>query len=109
MSGAGQRNACVNAGPAISLNEKVGYADVQSPREGLDHIDGRITRRKLKVTDIGSMNARLVSKCLLAKRTRLAQTTKVGGKAVLDIHPSAKAPMSTNDLQTMSDIGHRLH
>lgn len=109
MSGAGQRDARFNAGPAVSLEEKVRYADVQGPREGLDHLDGRITRGTLKVTDIGSMNARLIGKRLLAERTGLAQTAKVGGKAVLDIHPLAKAPMSTNDLQTMSDIYFRHH
>ena len=51
------------------------------------------------------MDARLVGEGFLAERALLTQTAQVGGKAMLDIHATAKTPVSTNDLQTMSDIG----
>ena len=91
----------------IQSTQKVGHADVQRFGEGLDNLDGGISCGTLKIADIGSVDARFVGKRLLTERAGLTKTTQVSGKAVLDIHPSSKAPMSTNDLQTMSDIDDR--
>ena len=89
------------------LAEQVRHADAKGFGEGLDHPNGRVARRTLQIADIGPVNTGLVSERFLTQRALMAQTTQVIGKAVLDIHTRCKARLSTNDLQTMSDIAVR--
>ena len=50
------------------------------------------------------MNLGFMSERLLAEFLFAAQATNIPTEAFSNIHVSAKTPLSTNDLQTMSDM-----
>ena len=49
------------------------------------------------------MDSGVMGECLLAELLFVAEATNIPAKALSNIHASVKTPLSTNDLQTMSD------
>ena len=66
--------------------------------------DRRIARASLDVADVRAMDAGAVGIVFLAPAFIEPKPSDIGAKALANIHPSQKTPLSTNDLQTMSDI-----
>ena len=50
------------------------------------------------------MDSRFMRERFLAELLFAAEATNIPAKAFSNIHASAKTPLSTNELQTMSDI-----
>lgn len=84
--------------------DQITRGQIEGHGELFDQRDGRIARRPLKVTDIGPVDASAVGVIFLAPPALVTQAAKVGGKALADIHIRLKTPLSTIDLQTISDI-----
>lgn len=73
-------------------------------RSQLDqHLDCRITRAALNVTDVGTVDPGLEGIVFLTPALGGAQALQVGAKDLANVHVPSIARLSTINLQTMSD------
>lgn len=100
----GAAQAVQNQNDLGSSIKQIAKLYFQSIRQLFNNADGRITGAALEIADIGAMNFGPECKFLLRPALVLAQTAKIEGKALANIHHRTVAPMSTIKLQTISDI-----
>jgi len=84
--------------------EQIAKLNFQSIRQLFNDGDSWIPGAALEIADIGAMYFGAEGKFLLRPALVLTQTTKIEGKTLTNIHKRTVAPMSTIDLQTISDI-----
>jgi hypothetical protein len=70
----------------------------------LHHDNGWVSCATLDVADVGSVQARTISKLFLRPAFFEPVSTQVFSKALANVHAAVMRRMSTIDLQTMSDI-----
>lgn len=81
-----------------------GGVHLQSLGQLGDDRDRWIAGASLDIADVGPMNSGAVGIVFLAPAFLEPEPSDVGAKALANIHAVAKTPLSTSDLQTMSDI-----
>ena len=86
------------------LCQHVTYRDLKRFRKLFDHGNRRIPCTPFDVTDIGAVDAGLVSEGFLAPAFGFAQSADILSEALTHIHAQEETPLSPIDLQTMSDI-----
>jgi hypothetical protein len=95
--------ALVTRAEPVGSGDQVAWRYSERHRQLLDDGDGRVARTPLDVADIGAVDAGTVGIVLLTPAMLAAEATKVGGKALTDVHAAMKTALSTFDLQTISD------
>jgi hypothetical protein len=97
------RDRCPRSPDVISVQQPpCSYAEGLC--EFLDNGDGGIAAAALDVADIGAVNAGAVGIVLLAPALLPAEAADVFAKARADVHARLMRPLSSIDLQTISDI-----
>ena len=84
--------------------QQVASRNLERLGETLHNSNRRVARSTLDIADVGPVYPGFMGERFLTELHLAAQATHIPAEAFSDIHAITKTPLSTNDLQTMSDM-----